>query len=52
MPKLRAASAPKTSPIAVVIDDREHERERRVPPEREPLRLAAGAALVTMFPSR
>ena len=45
MPTLRAATAPKTSPITRRPDDREHERERRVPAERQALGLPAGPAL-------
>ena len=44
MPVLRAATAPKISPISVVITMREDERERRVPAERQ--------ALATRRPAR
>ena len=45
MPKLRDARAPKISPITVVIDDREHERQGRVPPEHESFGFPARPAL-------
>ena len=52
MPKLRAATAPKARPIAVVPDDREHERERGIPAERQTLRLSSRAAAGDHVPDR